>query len=67
MSDGCQYREHDDEGTCNKVCDPGQRFCPHHLLFMATSGSKEPNWREKTTKDGGIQWTALKTPRGYQE
>lgn len=75
MSAGCQYREHDGEAPCNKLCDAGQEFCPHHLLLLIEkrTGAHEPVWSQdprpgkNTTQDGAIQWTVLKTPRGYQE
>lgn len=50
---GCMYREHTNGPMCNKLCDPGQRLCPHHLLLTAA----QPTKTTKTTA----------TPRGYQE
>lgn len=48
---GCMYREHTNGPMCNKVCDPGQTLCPHHLLLTT----------QQTKAD------TAKTPRGYQE
>lgn len=50
---GCQYREHEGQSMCHKVCDPGETLCPFHRL-MTSHNLKE----EKS---------AVKTPRGYSE
>jgi hypothetical protein len=52
---GCQYRQHEGESTCNKICDPGQTLCPFHLLLTTheLQEAKSPQ--------------SFKTPRGYTE
>lgn len=64
MSDetGCQYRENPAASRCNKLCDPGQRLCPYHLLLS----SHEP--KDGPTAERMRQATRpVKTPRGYSE
>jgi len=55
---GCIHREYEDGPRCNKVCDPGQVHCPHHLLLQ-TSKPKPP-----AREDGNRRY---RTPRGYDE
>lgn len=55
-SEGCRYREHEGESTCNKVCSPGQTLCPYHQLLTTQTGA-ELNTLRKT----------YQIPRGYQE
>jgi hypothetical protein len=61
-SEGCQYREHKGESTCNKICDPGQTLCPFHLLITSTRPSDGP-----TAKRMREATRPVKTPRGYTE
>jgi hypothetical protein len=58
--EGCSYREHERAPLCNKVCDPGERWCPYHLLLQ------NPAIIPKTpAKEDGPQH--FRTPRGYDE
>lgn len=60
--EGCQYREHEGESTCNKVCDRGETFCPFHKLLVnhaAKDGPTAGRMREATRP--------IQTPRGYTE
>lgn len=52
----CQYREHEHQSTCNKVCNPGYVLCPFHQLLTCQTGA-ELNTVTRT----------YQTPRGYQE
>lgn len=54
--EGCQYREHEGQSTCKKVCSPGYQLCPYHQLLTCQTGA-ELNTVTKT----------YQIPRGYQE
>lgn len=56
---GCRFHEHAGTAPCNKVCDPGETFCPHHLLLATTRPADGPT-AERMRQ-------ATKTPRAYQE
>jgi hypothetical protein len=53
---GCQYREHEGQSTCNKLCNPGETLCPYHQILTAEAGAE----LDTVTK-------TYKTPRGYQQ
>ena len=56
---GCNYREHKGQPPCNKICDPGESQCPHHLLLQAVTKPKPPA-RE-------TEGRVYQTPRAYRE
>ena len=58
MENGCQHREHKGQPACNKLCDPEQTLCPHHLLLAQLKKGKPPQ------KSAG---TSHRTPRAYSE
>jgi hypothetical protein len=50
---GCVHREHKGAPTCNKLCSPGHRMCPHHeLLTEAQADQKEQRERERQAEAG---------------
>jgi hypothetical protein len=60
---GCQYREHAGESTCNKVCDRGETLCPFHKLLADHTTSKDGPTAERMRE----ATRSTKTPRAYTE
>jgi hypothetical protein len=59
---GCQHRDHKLETTCNKVCDPGQTLCPHHLMLSQECPPDGPTAERMRQASRPV-----KTPKGYTE
>lgn len=57
---GCTQLVNANGATCNKVCDPGQDLCPHHILLR---DSKKPAG-SAPAPEGARRY---KTPRAYSE
>lgn len=53
---GCEYREHEGQSRCHKLCELGQTLCPYHRLLIQQTGA-ELNTITQT----------YQTPRAYRE
>jgi hypothetical protein len=49
---GCSHREHEGTATCSKLCNPGDKLCPHHkLLAEATAQAKEKRQQDRKAEE----------------